>query len=142
MLILSLISTIDASTWEYSGYQPPNLGNNQITIFANDSLNDLSLFGGFVFVVDTTPPTLSGLTKGSNTLDIGEFGKLTVDVTDLATVTDARIAYKNKNYFMSYSAGNNWDFNFFRSFEAGDIPFTIWLEIILVIGIQYREFMR
>ncbi len=117
-------------TWTWGDWKVSSCGVFDYTIYMEDNAGNLNSTAGTITVVSTNAPRIENLTKGpADPVELGNTITVWIDVCDNETSTSTTlIELGNKNYTMTNSAGNTWDFIFNMSvYESiGRKTFTIF----------------
>ncbi|MFW9770787.1 MAG: hypothetical protein ACFFEO_01270 [Candidatus Thorarchaeota archaeon] len=120
-----LMSFISGNTYEYAGWTPITIGVKNYMIYANDTSGNVNFLSDAITVVDTTGPSLFGLSESADPLELGMSETIQINVTDLTSIDSVWIEIESIEILMSFISGNTYEY-------AGWTPITIGVKNYMI----------
>ncbi len=123
----TMTNTTIGNTYEFN-WTRSYVGIVYYTIYANDSNNNWNSYSSSFDIVDTTPPSFSGITKSEDPLEFGDTVIISVNSTDLADINQVKIEFMGSNHSMTNISGYTWQYDSWIPTNVGNLTYTIWAE--------------
>jgi len=117
---------VTGNTYEYSNWIPTTIGNQEFTIYSNDTFGNTNSFSGSYFVIDTTVPTYDNLSENPSSLELGENTTISIDLSDLGGISNVFIEINTENKTMININLTRWEYNWTPS-QTGNLSYTIYI---------------
>ncbi|MBY8979269.1 MAG: hypothetical protein KGD72_02655 [Candidatus Lokiarchaeota archaeon] len=117
---------IGSNTWEYNTWTPDASGLKFYTIYANDSNGNWNSLNNNITILDSNGPGLSNLYENADPLELGQWGTIQVDVSDLSGISHVMIKLDGVNYTMNHLNGSTWEYNSWIPSTTGLKLYTIY----------------
>jgi len=122
------MNDLGGGTWRYSTWSPSSRGNYSYTIYMSDTLNHWNATTDSIQVVDTTPPTFTGVTESADPLELGNTETITIyGVADFSGIQTVRIAFEGANHTMTDLGGGTWRYTTWSPGSRGNYSYTIYM---------------
>ncbi|MFW9820657.1 MAG: NosD domain-containing protein, partial [Candidatus Thorarchaeota archaeon] len=121
---ISVMSYVSGNMYEYS-WTPTTTGLKSYTIYANDTSGNENLLSDSINVVDTTLPSLTGLSESADPLELGDTETIQVDITDFSPIDAVWIDIEGTISVMSYVSGNTYEYSW-TPISTGFKSYTIY----------------
>ncbi len=105
------MTKISSTTWEYNSWIPTTVGLKSYTIFANDTNGNWKSLNSDITIVDSSAPSLGGLSENADPLELGQTVTIQINATDSSSISHVLIEIGGINYTMAFIGGNTWEYN-------------------------------
>jgi len=116
---------IGGLTWRSNIWVPNNTGLKMYTIFAFDSSNNMISLQNNITIIDTAGPAFYNLLKSDESIFLGQFVSIQVEVIDFSGVSEVFIEFEGSNHTMVNIFGDIWEYSNWIPSTTGEIYFTI-----------------
>jgi hypothetical protein len=123
---------IEGDTWRHDSWNPSSIDIYPYTIYMEDNCNNWGFVSGSIRVIernsDITPPTYSNLTESADPLILGNYEKISIDVTDPSGINQVLIHFEGNYHSMSNIIGDTWQYDSWMPSSIGYYTYTIYME--------------
>ena len=122
------MTNINGDTWQYNNWTPTTVGNYVYTIYIQDRLMNWNFTMDAIEVIDTTPPSYSGLIEGSDPLELGEQAVITINASDISGISQVKIEFEGSNHSMIKIGSNTWQYDSWTPTNRIIYDYIIYIE--------------
>ncbi|MBY8991252.1 MAG: hypothetical protein KGD58_10905 [Candidatus Lokiarchaeota archaeon] len=118
------------NTWEYNSWTPTNTGLKLYTIYAEDTKGNWVYLTNSITVQDTIQPSLTNLVESADPIELGQTEIISIEVIDLAPITQVLIEIDSINYTLSNIGGAIWEYSSWIPTSIGVKDYVIYAKDI------------